>query len=633
MKTENYYHSDDTSTDVYLYHEGKNYKSYEFLGAHRVAKDGKEYVRFAVWAPNAKYVNLVGDFNFWDDYNLPLERVTNSGVWAIYVKNVREYDSYKFRIVSWDDKIIYKADPYAFHAETRPNTASKVYEIDGYDWKDKKWMKQRANKDHFHNAMSIYELHMGSWFRHPDNSYYSYNEVAERLPSYLKEMGYTHVEFLPLTEHPYDGSWGYQVTGYFAATSRFGTPKDLMHLVDTLHQNGIGVFLDWVPVHFTKDDHGLREFDGSCLYEKNNAYAASAEGWGTLYFDYYKPEVRNFLISSALFWLDKFHFDGIRVDAVAAMLYLNFNGKHLYNEYGGVDNHEGVEFVKELNSVVHTFHNDAIMIAEESTDWPNITGKIEEGGLGFDFKWNMGWMNDTLKYFEMDPIFRKDHHDLLTFSLVYAFNERYILPFSHDEVVHLKKSMVNKIPGDYDMKFDGIRGLYAYMYAHPGKKLMFMGNDIGTFDEWNEDWELPWSVLSYEKHRQLQRFVSDLNHLYKKENVFYELDTSYDGFEWVEHENSNESMIVFERINKNGDSVLCAFNFTPVYRANYRVGVRDKGIYRTLLNTAHRNYGGHVQRNKPLYTKEVYSHGRKHSVMIDVPGYSAVFIKLSTKKK
>lgn len=633
MQTENYYYSDDTSKDVYLFHEGKNYKSYEFLGAHRVVKDGQEYVRFAVWAPNAKYVNVVGDFNFWDDYNLPLQRVTNSGVWAIYVKNVREYDAYKYRIVSWDDRIIYKADPYAFHAETRPKTSSKVYEIDGYNWNDKKWMKQRATKDHFHNPMSIYELHLGSWFRHPDNSYYSYLEVAERLPGYLKEMGYTHVEFLPLTEYPYDGSWGYQVTGYFAATSRFGTPKDLMHLVDTLHQNGIAVLIDWVPVHFTKDDHGLREFDGSCLYEKNNPYAASADGWGTLYFDYYKPEVRNFLISSALFWLDKFHFDGIRVDAVAAMLYLNFNGKHLYNEYGGVDNHEGVEFVKELNSVVHTFHSDTIMIAEESTDWPNITGPIEEGGLGFDFKWNMGWMNDTLKYFEMDPIYRKDHHDLLTFSLVYAFNEKYILPFSHDEVVHLKKSMINKIPGDYDLKFDGIRGLYAYMYAHPGKKLMFMGNDIGTFDEWNEDWELPWSVLSYEKHRQLQKFVSDLNHLYKKENVFYELDTSYDGFEWVEHENTNESMIIFERINKKGETILCAFNFTPVYRANYRIGVRDKGIYRTLLNTAHKNYGGHVQRNKPLHTKDVYAHGRKNSVLVDIPGYSAIFIKLSTKKK
>ena len=632
MEDRNYYHSDEHSMDVHLYHEGKNYKSYEFLGAHKVVRDGIEYTRFAVWAPNAKYVNLVGEFNYWDDYSMPLERITGSGIWAIYVKNVREYDAYKYRLVSYDDRIIYKADPYAFHAENRPQTNSKVYDIEGYEWKDKRWMNKRLDKDHKHNPMSIYELHLGSWFRHPDNCYYSYREIAERLPAYIKEMGYTHVEFMPITEYPYDGSWGYQVTGYFAATSRFGTPKDLMYLIDVLHQNNIGVILDWVPVHFTKDDHGLREFDGTCLYEKNNPYAANAEGWGTLYFDYYKPEVRNFLISSALFWLDKFHFDGIRLDALAALLYLNFDGKELYNQYGGRENLEGVEFIKELNSVVHTFHKDAIMIAEESTDWEGITHKVEDGGLGFDFKWNMGWMNDTLKYFETDPIYRKEKHGLLTFSLMYAFKENYILPFSHDEVVHLKKAMINKIPGDYDMKFEGIKGLYGYMYAHPGKKLMFMGNDIGSFDEWNEDYELPWSVLAYDKHRQLQAFVRDLNHMYKKENVFYDLDTSYDGFEWLDVENKDESILIFERINKKDERIICIFNFTPVYRPNYWVGVRHKGIYRTLLNSNHRKYGGHVERNKPYYSKEGYAHGREHHIKVDIPGYSAIFIKLSTKK-
>ncbi|MDO5026619.1 MAG: 1,4-alpha-glucan branching protein GlgB [Tissierellia bacterium] len=628
-----YYHSDQNEKDVYLYHEGKNYKSYEFLGAHKICNNGEEYMRFAIWAPNAKAVFLMGDFNSWNREDLPLKRINGSGVWGIYVSNVKEFDAYKFRLISWDDREIIKADPYSFHAETRPKTASKIYDIDGFEWTDKTWMNRRKKKDHFHKPMSIYEMHLGSWMRHPDGSFYSYLELAERLPDYIKEMGYTHVEFLPITEFPYDGSWGYQVTGYFAATSRFGTPKDLMYLIDSLHRNNIGVFMDWVPVHFTKDDHGLREFDGSCLYEKNNPYAASAEGWGTLLFDFYKPEVRNFLISSALFWLDKYHFDGIRVDAVAAMLYLNFGGKNLYNEYGGTDNHEAVEFIKELNSVVHLFFSDCLMMAEESSDWEGITAPVDEGGLGFDFKWNMGWMNDTLRYIAMDPINRKHHHDLMTFSLMYAFKEKYILPFSHDEVVHLKKSMINKIPGDYHMKFAGLKGLYAYMYAHPGKKLLFMGSDIGSFDEWNENVELPWSVLSYDKHRGLKRFVSDLNNIYKKYGEFYELDTSYDGFNWVDVQNSDESIFIFERINKKDERIICIFNFTPVYRAGYKVGVLEKGIYKTILNSEHRWYGGLVNRNKPYYTKEEYAHNREHSIEVDIPGYSAILIKLSTRKK
>ena len=632
MNNERYFHSDEYQDEVYLYHEGKNYKAYEFLGAHKLSNNGREYVRFAVWAPNAKEVFLNGDFNNWDGYNIPMRRITGSGIWAVYVYDVNEYDAYKYRIISWDGRELLKADPYAFHAETRPNTASKVYDIDGYKWKDKKWLNNRAKKDHFHNPMSIYEMHLGSWMKHPDGRFYTYLDLAERLPAYIKEMGYTHVEFLPITEFPFDGSWGYQVTGYFAATSRFGTPKDLMYLIDVLHQNNIGVLVDWVPVHFNKDDHGLRSFDGTELYEKNNPYAASADGWGTLYFDFYKAEVRNFLISSALFWLDKFHFDGIRVDAVAAMLYLTFGGKELYNEDGSTQNNEAVAFIKELNSVVHLFHKDCLMIAEESSDWPGITDPIEAGGLGFDFKWNMGWMNDTLKYFEMDPIFRKDHHNLLTFSLVYAFNERYILPFSHDEVVHLKKSMIGKIPGDYEMKFAGLMSLYAYMYAHPGKKLLFMGNDIGSFDEWNEDIELPWSVLKYERHQQLKKFMQDLNKLYAKDNVFYELDTSYDGFEWIDVNNSEESVLIFERINKKDERMICIFNFTPVYRVQYKIGVLNKGIYKVHLNSAHRWYGGPVNRNVPYYTKDGYSHNREQYIEVDIPGYSAMFIKLSTKK-
>lgn len=632
MNKERYFHSDENQDDVYLYHEGKNYKAYEFLGAHKLNINGEECTRFALWAPNARQVYLTGDFNSWDKTSIPMKRITGSGIWAVYVYEVNEYDAYKFRIISWDNRELMRADPYAFHAETRPNTASKVYDLADYKWNDKKWITKRKKTDHFHKPMSIYELHIGSWMRHPDGRFYSYIELAEALPNYIKEMGYTHVEFLPITEYPYDGSWGYQVTGYFAATSRYGTPKDLMKLVDTLHQNNIGVIVDWVPVHFTKDEHGLRQFDGTELYEKNNLYAATAEGWGTLLFDFYKPEVRNFLISSAMFWLEKYHFDGIRVDAVAAMLYLNFGGKELYNEDGGTLNYEAINFIKELNSVVHLYNKDCFMIAEESSDYPGITDKVEDGGLGFDYKWNMGWMNDTLKYIEMDPIFRKDHHNLLTFSLVYAFNERYILPFSHDEVVHLKKSMINKIPGDYDMKFAGLRGLYAYMYAHPGKKLLFMGNDIGSFDEWNENVELPWSVLNYDRHKQLQRMVKDLNNIYREENAFYELDTSYDGFEWVDVNNSEESILIFERINKKDERILCIFNFTPVYRAKYKVGVLEKGIYKVLLNTDHRWYGGYVNRNTPHYTKDGYAHNREKYIEVDIPGYSAIYMKLSKKK-
>ncbi len=632
MTRERYFYSDENKDDVYLYHEGKNYKAYEFLGAHKLNINEGEYTRFAVWAPNAREVFLTGDFNSWHNHDLPMQRINGSGIWGIYVKDVDELDAYKYRIISWDGRELYKADPYAFHAETRPFTASKVYDIEGYEWSDKAWLRKRAKKDHFHSPMSIYELHLGSWMRHPDGRYYTYQELAVRLPEYIKEMGYTHVEFMPVTEFPYDGSWGYQVTGYFAATSRFGTPKDLMHLVDTLHRHNIGVIVDWVPVHFTKDDHGLREFDGSCLYEKNNLYAASADGWGTLYFDFYKPEVRNFLISSANFWLEKFHFDGIRVDAVAAMLYLNFDGKDLYNQYGGRENLEAVEFIKELNSVVHLFHNDCIMIAEESSDWPNITGKVEDGGLGFDFKWNMGWMNDTLRYIALDPIYRKYHHDWLTFSLVYAFNERYILPFSHDEVVHLKKSMIDKIPGDYHMKFAGIKGLYGYMYAHPGKKLLFMGSDIGEFDEWDEDRELYWEVLKYDKHQGLHRFMKDLNKIYKNYSEFYQLDTSYDGFNWLDVDNSEESILIFERINKKDERVICIFNFTPQYRPKYKVGVLNKGIYKVILNSEHRWYGGLVARNTPYYTKDEYAHNRPQSIEVNIPGYSAIFIKLSSKK-
>lgn len=621
----------DLDESVYLYNEGKNYESYEFLGAHKIKIERKNLTSFCVWAPNAREVYLVGDFNSWDEVNIPLKNINGSGIWNVCIENAREFDTYKYRIVTHQNWVLYKADPYAFHSETRPKTASKIYDLNGYKWKDKKYIKELDKKDHIHEPMSIYELHAGSWMRHPDGRYYSYKELEERLPDYVKRLGFTHVEFMPLTEHPFDGSWGYQVTGYFAATSRFGTPEDLMSLIDKFHSYGIRVILDWVPVHFTKDAHGLIEFDGTYLYEKTDPYAASADGWGTLYFDYGKQQVKNFLISSALFWLKKYHIDGIRVDAVAAMLYLNYGGKNLYNMYGGYENLEAIDFLKELNYVVHQYFPKVMMIAEESTAWPNMTLPVEKGGLGFDFKWNMGWMNDTLKYMEMDPLYRKYHQDKLTFSITYCFSENYILPFSHDEVVHLKGSMLNKMQGDYDTKFKSLRALYAYQYAHPGKKLMFMGSEIGTFEEWNEDKELSWSVLNYDNHIHLQNFVRDLNHIYASERAFSDFDDSYDGYEWVEHQNHDESVIIFERIGKN-DKIMCIFNFTPVYRPKYRIGVENKGIYKILLNSSHKKYGGEIPRNTPLYTEEIPYHGREYSVGVDLPPYAAIFVKLSHKR-
>lgn len=622
------YYRTDLDEDIYLYNQGKNYKSYLFLGAHKYKQEKRDMVSFCLWAPNAKEIYLVGDFNCWDQVNLPMKNINNSGIWNICLEGVEDFANYKYRIISRDNRVIYKADPYAFHAETRPNTASKYYQIDNYKWKDGKYQKNKplSNKD---KPMSIYEMHMGSWMRHEDGTYFSYNELEKILPAYLKKMNFTHVEFLPLTEYPYDGSWGYQVTGYYAATSRFGKPEDLMSLIDRLHENGIGVILDWVPVHFTKDDHGLREFDGSSLYEKSDPYRASADGWGTLYFDLYKAQVKNFLISSALFWLEYYHIDGIRVDAVAAMLYINYGGKNLTNMYGGQENLEAIDFLKEFNYAVHEYFPNAMTIAEESTAWPKITARLEDGGLGFDYKWNMGWMNDTLSYFESDPIHRKYKQDKLTFSITYCFSENFILPFSHDEVVHLKKSMLSKMPGFYEDKFKGLMSLYAYMYGHPGKKLLFMGNEIGTFDEWNEDIGLAWSVLDYEKHTYLQAFVRDLNLLYKNESALYEVDDSYAGYEWIEHENHDESIIAFERINRQGDKIICLYNFTPVFRKSYRIGVDHKGIYRVLLNSASKRYGGPVQRYSPLYSENEGRHGKMHSICVDLHPYQAIFIKLS----
>lgn len=625
------YYRDDLSEAVHLYNEGKNYESYEFMGVQKIRKNGRDYASFTVWAPHAREVFLVGDFNQWHNSNLPMKNINGSGIWNICISLYRQYDNYKYRIISPDYHEIYKADPYAFHSEFRPNTASKVYDIKGFKWSDKKYMQKRLKTSHKSKPISIYELNAGSWMRHYNNDYYTFNDLAKVLPNYVKDMGYTHVEFMPLTEFPFDGSWGYQVTGYYSITSRYGTPKDFMNLVNEFHKRDIGVILDWVPVHFTKDAHGLSYFDGWAVYEKPDPYRANNEGWGTLYFDFYKNQVKNFLISSALFFLKYFHIDGLRVDAVTAMLYLNYGGKNLVNENGGFENYEAIEFIKELNSVVHLYHSDCLMIAEESTSYPKLTHPIENGGLGFDYKWNMGWMHDILDYFELNPIERQYHHDKLTFTITYAFSENFVLPFSHDEVVHLKKSMINKMSGYYDDKFRALMSLYAYMYAHPGKKLMFMGDEIGTFEEWNYDKELSWSVLNYDRHRQLKDFVKKLNEVYKDEKPLYDIDDSYDGYEWIELTNKNQNIIAFERIDREDNKVLCFFNFSPVNVDNYRFGVDKKGLYKIILNTQHKNFGGEIQRNTPLYSKEIPHNGRNYSVEVDLKPYQALFIKYNKK--
>ncbi|MDU5742549.1 MAG: 1,4-alpha-glucan branching protein GlgB [Finegoldia magna] len=625
---EKYFYHGKNETDVYLFHEGNNNNLYKFLGSHIYMDDIGTYTRFLVWAPNAKNVNLVGDFNNWNDYSLPLRKLQDGEIWEICIRNVKIFDSYKYRIVTQDSEVLYKADPFAFHSELRPKTASKVYDIEGYKWNDKKWLKKREKADKFNSPMSIYEINLSSWRKHGEN-YLSYVQLSDELVAYLKEMNYTHVEFMPLMEHPFDGSWGYQLTGFFAATSRFGCPKDLMYLIDKLHQNDIGVIMDWVPAHFCKDDFGLRKFDGSNLFEKTDQYLADNDQWGTLNFDFSKKEVVNFLISSALFWFKYYHLDGLRVDAVAYMIYLNFSGKDIRNEDGGYENKEAIEFIKKLNNTIKQEFPSVFVIAEESTAWPNVTKPVKENGLGFDFKWNMGWMNDIIKYMKMDPLFRKDHHNLLTFSIMYAFNENYILPFSHDEVVHMKNSMIGKMPGTYDQKFDQIRLLYSFMFAHPGKKLLFMGNDIGQFDEWNEYKEITWEVLEYEKHQKLKYFMKDLNKFYLNNDEFYDLDTSYSGFQWEDVNNTNESLIIFERINSKNEKIICIFNFTPVRRKKYPVGVDEYALYSVVLNSSMKKYGGSLLRNKPYYSKNKKHNDRKFSITVDIEPFSAIFIKLN----
>lgn len=625
-----YFYIDDGELDAYLFHEGTYYRAYEFMGVHPYKKGRNKGHRFVVWAPRAREVFLVGDFNQWDDFSLPMKRIGDSGLWNIVVTNVEEYNKYRYRIITESGEVRMKLDPFGFHMETRPLTDTKVYDIKGYKWNDKDWMKKRG-KNLYSRPVSIYEVNLLSWKQKEGNIQYSYVEHANELIKYVKKMGYTHIELMPLTEYPLDASWGYQVTGYFAPTSRFGTPKDLMYLIDQCHQNDVGVLMDWVPAHFCKDDYALARFDGTYLFESLDKAKAENDQWGTLNFDYTKPEVLTFLISNAMYWHEYYHIDGLRIDAVAYMLYLDFGGKDIRNQLGGRENLEAIEFIKKLNTVIFEHYPDTMMIAEESTAWPKVSYPIHEGGLGFNFKWNMGWMNDILKYMEMDPIFRKDHHGILTFSMMYAFSENFILPLSHDEVVHGKKSMLDKMPGTYEQKFANLRLLYQYMYAHPGKKLLFMGGEIGQFIEWREYESLEWKLLDYEIHGKLQKFVADLNGIYKDERCLHQLDNSWQGFQWIEHSNALESIISFERLDIDGERLICIFNFTPVPRPDYPIGVLEEGTYRTVLTSDHKRYGGTTERVKRYKTNKESFHGRDLSFRVDLPPLAAIYLKLDKK--
>ena len=629
--------------DLYLFHQGTNFHAYEMLGAHFIEQDGKKGVRFAVWAKNAKSVSVVGDFNNWDTRVNRMIRLDDGETWTTFIEGLKEGDTYKYAIEpQWGGPHILKADPYGFYSERKPHTASRLFDMTKYVWGDQEYMDAKAKESSYSRPMVIYEVHAGSWQRKArgnsdvDDVYLSYRDLAERLVPYVKQMNYTHIEFMPLTEHPFDGSWGYQCTGYYAITSRYGNPDDFRYFVETAHKNGIGIIMDWVPGHFCKDNQGLREFDGTNLYESDNPQLAENKGWGTINFDYGRTEVHSFLISNALFFFEEYHIDGLRIDGVANMLYLNFGreeGEWTPNKYGDTGNLEAIDLIKKLNETVFKYHPQALMMAEESTDWPLISKPVYMGGLGFNYKWNMGWMNDMLKYESLDPIYRKWNHDKVTFSFMYAFSENFILPLSHDEVVHGKASLIEKMGwGDYWQQFASLRGFYGYWMAHPGKKLLFMGSEYGQFIEWNENDSLDWHLPEqYEKHTQMQNYSRALNKFYCDNPAFWQIDFDWNGFQWIDPNDNENSVVSFIRKAKDEkDYIIAVCNFTPEVRIGYRIGVPDKGSYVEVFNSDLAEFGGSDVKNEgELLTQDVAWHGRDQSIEIRIPPLATIYLKPS----
>lgn len=623
-----------TELDAYLFGEGTHYEIYNKMGAHKAVKDGQEGVYFAVWAPHAKDIFVVGDFNDWKAYGYDMKPVSDGGIYELFIPGAKVGQMYKFLIVTPQGEAIYKADPYANEAQLRPDNASIITDLTGFHWTDKSWVEKKKKENHLESPMAIYECHLGSWKKKEDGTedgFMNYREIAPELADYVKDMGYTHVELMGIAEYPFDGSWGYQVTGYYAPTKRYGTPKDFMYFVDYMHSKGIGVILDWVPAHFPKDAFGLAEFDGQCLYEYADSRKGEHPDWGTKVFDYSKNEVSNFLIANGMYWVDKFHVDGLRVDAVASMLYLDYgkqDGQWVPNKYGGNQNLEAIEFFKHLNSLVLGRNKGAVMIAEESTAWPKVTGKVEEDGLGFSLKWNMGWMHDFLDYMKLDPYFRKYNHNKMTFSMTYAFAENYILVLSHDEVVHLKCSMINKMPGYPEEKFQNLKAGYAFMFGHPGKKLLFMGQDFGQLREWSEERELDWYLLEEDNHRHLQEYVKDLLHMYTKYPALYANDKGYEGFQWVNADDGDRSIFSFIRWSPTGrNNLLFVCNFTPVARPDYMCGVPKLKQYRLILDSDDEKYGGaSVDRQKVYRSKKGECDGQPYRLAYELPAFGvAVF--------
>ena len=613
-----------------VFHTGDSVRAYDFLGAHLVNRNDKNGVVFRVWAPTARSVSVAGDFNNWNNeanymYNI------GYGVWEVFVEGVKQFCTYKYCIESEYGDRLMKADPYAFHAQTRPGQASVVYNIESYSWNDSEWFNKRKENNISSSPMNIYEIHAGSWRKYPDGNFFNYQKLADELIPYLKEMHYTHVQLMPIMEHPYDGSWGFQTTGYYAPTSRYGTPSDFMAFVDKLHGEGIGVILDWVPSNFPTDDFGLARFDGSPLYESNDPKTSKRDSWGTCLFNYARFEVTSFLVSCAMFWLDKYHIDGLRIGALSSMLYLDYGkteGEWEPNKFGGEENLDAVDFVKRLNTAVHMYHPDVMMFAEENTSWPKLTHKIEDGGLGFDFKWNMGWMNDMLHYMSLNSMWRPFNHDSLTFSFYYAFSEKFLLPISHDEVSHGKGSLIKQMPGKCDEQFAGVRAFITYMYAHPGKKLVFMGTEIGQFDEWNHEEAIQWDLLEFEKHKKLRTFFKELNKFYLDCKPLYELDTVWKGFDWIHHDDYTNSVIAFKRTDKNGDEIVSVCNFQPIRRDEYCIGVPKYGLYDEVFNSDEERFGGSgVVNGNNIKTEVMKIHGFDQGLSLTLPPLSVIYLR------